>query len=740
VARKPGFRDKVFALLARAKALHVPEKDMSYLRQEAVACLGDFVGLTPTSFTNFSTKIVNDYLDPAGNVAGFEFPDGSIQLRQMPSGAELAFFNLTNEFLQDFCFNSKGNFIALCGSNSAALHSWVPAAGTRWVETEMRPLPPFTIRLLNGKSRTFGVKITQLGKPFPFTLQPGTIRKVFVFDSSSLPETEGRLMEFRLLDAESREFISGYVLTNAAPRNGELSFYMSGDAQVLAVETYERTNPNPAPTQTQAHTQDSLALVHRTPFPVQNEGQNSMSLVNLYDWPTGRLIAQFERRINGSLAASAPLYFSEDGKYLVSLTELGGTIYSVPALERIAQFMGPYYGKAPRICGDTVAIPEANRLRLYSLRRKEEIALLDAPDDVRPADFSADGTSLLLAGGKHAWLYRLVTPEKLDLPHHAGAVAGVAFSPNGARLVSVGKDRVVRVCDSRTGGILWETNDLPGLGQCVSYSPDGKWLAIGVWDRDLVTIRDAETGRWLLDIGTGRADRTTYCLQISPDGRHLAVAADTLRLWAINSQTSTFDAEPLYSWNGIAMSPVFSPDSRLLSFCSCYDDYSDPPENWNSSSRPVYIWDFARRDPPRTLAWRIVGQPECAGFAPDSREMLVMNIKGDILNLDVATGKTTATVHARDPQFSAVTEAVVPSPDASKVALAITPPSGGAVSILDSKTGDLLYSLPAETGAIYWLAWNPDSRRIAVARDNGKIAIWDLEEVKQILAKLGLNP
>jgi WD40 repeat protein len=62
------------------------------------------------------------------------------------------------------------------------------------------------------------------------------------------------------------------------------------------------------------------------------------------------------------------------------------------------------------------------------------------------------------------------------------------------------------------------------------------------------------------------------------------------------------------------------------------------------------------------------------------------------------------------------------------------------VEIWDPKTGKWLYSLPEESGTVYWLAWSPDSRRLAVSRDNGDIAIWNLGEVEQILAKLGLTP
>ena len=78
------------------------------------------------------------------------------------------------------------------------------------------------------------------------------------------------------------------------------------------------------------------------------------------------------------------------------------------------------------------------------------------------------------------------------------------------------------------------------------------------------------------------------------------------------------------------------------------------------------------------------------------------------------------------------------SPDGSRLALSSESERG--VDIWGFKTGTRLYSLPEEPGTVYWLAWSHDGRRVAVARDNGKIAIWDLHIVDEILARLGLQP
>ena len=78
------------------------------------------------------------------------------------------------------------------------------------------------------------------------------------------------------------------------------------------------------------------------------------------------------------------------------------------------------------------------------------------------------------------------------------------------------------------------------------------------------------------------------------------------------------------------------------------------------------------------------------------------------------------------------------SPDGSK--LALTSPGSLGVDIWDPGTGRLLYELPEANATVYWLAWHPNSQRLAVARSSGEIAIWDLEEVERSLGRAGLTP
>ncbi len=65
---------------------------------------------------------------------------------------------------------------------------------------------------------------------------------------------------------------------------------------------------------------------------------------------------------------------------------------------------------------------------------------------------------------------------------------------------------------------------------------------------------------------------------------------------------------------------------------------------------------------------------------------------------------------------------------------------GRRVNFYDVASGRRLYSLPDEPIVIWWLAWHPDGRRLAVGRENGDISIWNLPEVEAAIARAGLAP
>ena len=78
------------------------------------------------------------------------------------------------------------------------------------------------------------------------------------------------------------------------------------------------------------------------------------------------------------------------------------------------------------------------------------------------------------------------------------------------------------------------------------------------------------------------------------------------------------------------------------------------------------------------------------------------------------------------------------SPDGTKLAMGSR--SNLGVDLWDCKNGCLLYSMPEQEGGVYYFAWSPDGRRLAVSRSNGDIDIWNIAEIEGVLAGLKLWP
>jgi serine/threonine protein kinase/WD40 repeat protein len=691
LARQLGYRDRVFALVEQAKALDVPQKSLADLRNEATACVGDFVGLTPAMFTNFSTNIETAWLAPSGKRAAFSLNDGAIQLLEMPSGKEVARFARlgADESFGQLCFNTTDDkLFALSWPKGgdgrrprpilpvSKLYSWACDTDGHWQEATNCPLPG-AVDLLNDGAEVLAT-ILDVRPP---TSEPPAASQV----------------QIRLFNLQTGAFVPGYDLTCALTNRLLASPFGFADSKtpdggLIALETYDTNSQSPVE-------------------------------VSLYDWKTNGRINQLRLPTGGILS------LSPDSKYLACLAEAGGAIYTVPGLERIGQFKEFFFMSylAPTVFwGNMAALPiyQQNRIRLWNAAAGDNIELLDEPELTVPAGFSGDGSSLMTYGSHHARFYGLNTPEKLDLPSHGAAVPGIAFSPDGRQLASVGKDRVIRVCDSMTGRILWQTNNLPGAGQCVGYSPDGRRLASGDYDTREVCVWNAHTGQSLLQLATSEAEIRTWSAQFSPDGRYLAtIGLMGLMIYEVGDDAEGLKATLVKSNSVAGRQLLFAPDRRCLEF-------------ENNSDHSLAVWDFDKSPEPSNLGFVFPMGVEMASFTPDGH-LAAIDEKGRIVSLEMPTGKEISSFQVRKPS-DYISAGISLSPDGTK--LGVTSESQRGVNIWEFKTGKLLFSLPDELGTVYWLAWSPDSRRLAIARDNGNIAIWNLDTVGQILAKLGLNP
>jgi len=193
-----------------------------------------------------------------------------------------------------------------------------------------------------------------------------------------------------------------------------------------------------------------------------------------------------------------------------------------------------------------------------------------SPDDTRLAVGSQSGISIVWDATTGKELLTLAEKKQFDLEilflSGSGAgdpgnekVAGVAYSPDGARIVSNSYSKVAQVWDATTGQPLLTLSGHTDVVEAVAYSPDGKRLATASRD-GTARVWDAATGGALLTL----AGHTTSVVSVafSPDSSRIATGSldGSAKLW----DTATGQLlQDLPAQSGVT-SVAFSPDGARL--------------------------------------------------------------------------------------------------------------------------------------------------------------------------------
>jgi WD40 repeat protein len=262
----------------------------------------------------------------------------------------------------------------------------------------------------------------------------------------------------------------------------------------------------------------------------------------------------------------------------------------------------------------------------------------------RTALFSLLAVLLLLATGKAQERQKIEVVAKVP---HNDQIESVAFSPDGARILSAGADQTIKLWDVATSQLLRTFIGHTDYVQAVAFSPDGGRILSGGFEGTLI-LWDAATGKALqtyhskLDPGESN---TITSVAFSPDGSKILAASQnkTLKVWDV----STGALLRTLKGPGYISSAAFSADgSTILSGDGYIDNEDCQIKAKGSKAHFMRLWDAVKGTEIRTFQGDYHHFTSVA-FSPDGSQMLsgestgcINGNKLDLVKLwDTKTGK-----------------------------------------------------------------------------------------------------
>jgi WD40 repeat protein len=238
-------------------------------------------------------------------------------------------------------------------------------------------------------------------------------------------------------------------------------------------------------------------------------------------------------------------------------------------------------------------------------------------ETLRSVAFTPDSAVLASVAGNtedfNIHLWDVVSGEAVGtLSGHNGIVWDLAFSPDGKLLVSVSSDKTAQVWDWENGELL-KSLDFPADVVSISFSPDGKVLAVGGVDEPQNEIRNAAI--WTFSVGSWEPlikfpeYSNIIAMAYSPDGNILVGGGTSrnIQVWRTSDGASLFTLVHVYQVGDAAISP----DGSTLATATC-----ETMANTECTEGGVWLWNLSTGRLTKQLAG-FPSQVERVAFSPD---------------------------------------------------------------------------------------------------------------------------
>ncbi len=363
-------------------------------------------------------------------------------------------------------------------------------------------------------------------------------------------------------------------------------------------------------------------------------------------------------------------------------------------------------GRLFATCGQDLTVPvwDAAQAEVLATFPNDELALSIA--------FSPDGSSLAVGyrdGSILLWtlpaadepVHDPARKPALELSGHTDGVTSLAWSPDGALVLSGSSDGRARVWSAETGETVMV---LGGHGQAVlavAFHPDGQRVATGSAD-DTIRLWDAASGRQA-DVLLGHTGAVRFLAFHSDGGRLFSGSADgTLRVWNLERDPLFLKIRDAHTNDIDAL--AFAPDGIALATGSADGD--------------AKLWNARTGGPLLTLAGHGQGVTAVA-FDPSGKRLVTGSVDQTVRVFDAEEGGQLRILRGHTKRVLCV---------ATGGAGGLVASGGGdrQIRMWELETGISRSVLQGHQGSVNSVAFTENGERLASASSDGTLRVWTL--------------
>jgi WD40 repeat protein/serine/threonine protein kinase len=298
------------------------------------------------------------------------------------------------------------------------------------------------------------------------------------------------------------------------------------------------------------------------------------------------------------------------------------------------------------------------------------------------------------------WYYwqRQTHLEFVTLRGHADVIRAVAFSPDGRRIVTGSWDRTAKVWETASGKELLTLKGHPSGISSVAFSPDGQRIVTGSDDQS-AKVWDAFTGIERVTL-RGHAG-WIRSVAFSPDGQRIVTGSDdqTAKVW---DSTTGKELLTLSGHKDEVFSVAFSPNGLKIVT--------------GSHDRTARVWESASAKELLTL----IGHQEAikaVAFSADGQRIITGSLDRTAKVWEAGGGKELFTLQGHANGVMSVAF----SPDCQ---LLVTGSADHSAKIWETTSGKELFTLRGHNDAIRSVAFSPDGQWVVTGSDDCTAKVW----------------